>query len=267
MNQPAFRPLTVGEILDQAFGLYRTYLPVLVTITVVCTMVPLLGLSYLEVVSADDPATAVFEHIWIRLLLVVVITILSGLALGASTLVLTEGYLGRTISTGEALKRATKKLRSIIGVSIEISLAFGLGLILLVIPGIIVICGYAVSTQALMVEPELKMQSAMARSWALTKGSRLRVFAVLAVTGIVLLAVMLGSAGVIALGLRLIGVSPGTVEESSRGYQIALEAGNIVFRTILMPLVTCVLTVLYFDLRVRAEGFDLEALAASLPLT
>jgi hypothetical protein len=34
-----------------------------------------------------------------------------------------------------------------------------------------------------------------------------------------------------------------------------------------MPLVTCVLTVLYFDLRVRAEGFDLEALAASLPLT
>ena len=47
MNQPAFRPLTVGEILDQAFGLYRTYLSVLVTITVVCTMVPLLGFTWM----------------------------------------------------------------------------------------------------------------------------------------------------------------------------------------------------------------------------
>ncbi|HTO72437.1 MAG TPA: hypothetical protein VMJ30_01395, partial [Gemmatimonadales bacterium] len=196
MSQAALRPLTVGEILDQSFGLYRRFLPVLVTIAVVCTLVPQVGLAWFAV--SMEPADVV-RHLGLYLLLVVAAVISSALSVGASTLVLCEGYLGRALPTGEALRRAWALLRSIIGISIETSLAVFLSALLFIVPGIIVACGYAVATQALMVEPGLKMQTAMSRSWALTRGSRSRVFGVLFVTAVILVVIVFGAAAVLAL--------------------------------------------------------------------
>ncbi len=263
MSQAALRPLTIGEILDQSFGLYRRYLPVLVTIAVVCTLLPQVALAWWAVTM--EPADLV-RHFGLYMLLVVAAVIAGALSAGASTLVLCEGYLGRTLPTGDALRRAWALLLSIIGISIETSLAVFLGALLLLIPGIIVACGYAVATQALMVEPGLKMQTAMSRSWALTKGSRMRVFGVLFVTGVILAVIIFGAAAVLGLIGSAAGLSTkGTGAEPSFAFEVAFQAGSIIVKTVLMPLLTCALTVTYFDLRVRAEGFDLEALAAALP--
>ena len=50
---------------------------------------------------------------------------------------------------------------------------------------------------------------------------------------------------------------------SSLGMIVVLAVGGIV-QMLIYPLFYCVLTVLYYDLRVRKEGFDLELLASSL---
>ncbi|MEP6473353.1 MAG: hypothetical protein ABJC74_06510, partial [Gemmatimonadota bacterium] len=54
-------------------------------------------------------------------------------------------------------------------------------------------------------------------------------------------------------------------EHPSTVFSIGVQGLSLVVRTFLTPLIYCVLTVAYFDLRVRAEGFDLEMLAGSLP--
>ena len=50
---------------------------------------------------------------------------------------------------------------------------------------------------------------------------------------------------------------------SSTATIVALAIGGVV-QLFIYPLFYCVLTVTYYDLRVRKEGFDLELLASSL---
>ncbi len=264
MTEPAFRPLTVGEILDQAFGLYRRYLPALVIIALVCTAVPQIGYAFV-LVRAQGPA-GLLAVWWEYLLLLLALVIFGQLAVGASTVLLSEAYLGRTISTGEALKRAWGSIGSIIGLSIATSLVIGLGLILLIIPGFILLSGLAVATPALMVEQGLDASSAMSRSWALTKGSRLRIFGMLAVTFLIIIVVVAGGSAILGVAMAATGsLKNMNPEHPSTVFSIGVQGLSLVVRTFLTPLIYCVLTVAYFDLRVRAEGFDLEMLAGSLP--
>ena len=51
--------------------------------------------------------------------------------------------------------------------------------------------------------------------------------------------------------------------DSLTGGLVTLAVAGVV-QLFLYPLFYCVLTVAYYDLRVRKEGFDLEMLAASL---
>jgi hypothetical protein len=56
------------------------------------------------------------------------------------------------------------------------------------------------------------------------------------------------------------GAAPGSV---FTGQLVALALAGVV-QLFLYPLFYCVLTVAYYDLRVRKEGFDLEVLAQTL---
>ena len=268
MTQPAFRPLTVGEILDQAFGLYRRYLPALVVITLICTAVPQIGQAFFAVLASSPERVASIwtDYLFEYLLLLVVLLIASQLAIGASTLVLSEGYLGRELSTGEALRRAWARIGDIVLLSILTSLVIFLGILLLIVPGLILAAGLAVATPALMIEQGLNASGAMSRSWALTKGSRFRIFAMLFVTFLIIVVVAAGATAVLGLLAAVTGafrsMSPG---HPSLGLNIAIQVLGLVIKTFLTPIVYCMLTVAYFDLRVRAEGFDLEMLASTLP--
>jgi hypothetical protein len=263
MTQPALRPLTVGEILDQAFGLYRRYLPALVTIALVCTAVPQLGLSFIAVkATSPEGMVSVLPQ---YLLLAVALLILNQLAIGASTLVLAEGYLGRSLGTGESLRRAWGLIGQIIVLAMLTSLALGLGFLLLIIPGFILLGGLAVSTPALMIEPGLGATGAMSRSWELTRGSRGRMIVLLVVPVVIIWVLVMGMAMVLGIIAAAVGgLKAMTTSSPSLGFTVATEAISLVVRTFLTPLVYCVITVAYFDLRVRTEGFDLEVLATTL---
>jgi len=276
MTQPAFRPLTVGEILDQAFGLYRRYLPSLVVITLICTAIPQIGSAILTVqassvaaAGAGQPAVfgAIMSSFLVEyLVLIVVLLIASQLAIGASTLVLSEGYLGRELSTGEALRRAWARIGDIVLLSILTSLVIFLGFLLLIVPGVILTAGLAVATPALMIEQGLNANGAMSRSWALTKGSRFRMFAMLFVTFLIVIVVAAGATAVLGLVAASTGAFKAmTPDHPPLGFNIAIQVLGLVIKTFLTPIVYCMLTVAYFDLRVRNEGFDLEMLASTMP--
>lgn len=264
MTQTVFRPLSVGEILDQAFGLYRRNLAVLLTITLACTAVPQIALSVIEVRAPTIAAKAAILPWYFPALISFVV--LSQLAIGASTLVLAEGYLGRELGTGEALRRAWRSIGKIVGLSMSSSLVVFLGLLLLLVPGVIVFAGLTVSTPALMIEPNLGPGRAMSRSWELTRGFRWRMLVLLLVPGVIMGVAAIGMGGVLGVIAALTGsLSHATAAEASLGFQIAEQVIGDVLMIFLTPLIYCVITVAYFDLRVRTEGLDLELLNSSLP--
>jgi hypothetical protein len=189
------------------------------------------------------------------------LVVLSLIATGATVFIVSESYLGRPLTAREALRRATPYMGRILIASLLMALVIGLGFLLMVIPGIILGVGLAVAIPAVVLETGRSASGALSRSWELTRGSRWRIFG-LGLTLFVLLYVpVVAISGLVAWlipGGAAAGFGP-----SSTATIVALAIGGVV-QLFIYPLFYCVLTVTYYDLRVRKEGFDLELLASSL---
>jgi uncharacterized membrane protein len=139
-------------------------------------------------------------------------------------------------------------------------LAVMLGFLLLFIPGVILVVGLALAIPAVVLEPRTSASGALSRSWELTRGARWRIFG-LGITLLVLLYVpVVAITGLFAL---LLPQSAGMFGGGSLGMVMAIAVAGLV-QMFIYPLFYCVLTVTYYDLRVRKEGFDLELLASTL---
>jgi hypothetical protein len=249
------RPLTVGEILDTSFSLYRRHFSALATVALVCTGVPLVLRLFLEA------SGGFFLNVTLGLLYVLTMVVLNLVATAATVFIVSESYLGRPLSARDALGRSTPYMVRILICSLLMALVIGLGFMLLIIPGIILGVGLALAIPTVVLEPQTSASGALSRSWELTRGARWRIFG-LGITLLVLLYVP-----VVALGGLFALVLPQSVGRlgggASFGTMTALAVGGIV-QIFIYPLFYCVLTVTYYDLRVRKEGFDLELLASTL---
>jgi hypothetical protein len=96
---------------------------------------------------------------------------------------------------------------------------------------------------------------AMGRSWELTRGHWWRVFGTLVVVGLISLVLYLAVVG--GLG----GAIATNDDMSEFTYATLTTALTVILFAILYPLVASIVTVIYYDLRVRNEGFDLHLLA------
>jgi hypothetical protein len=242
MDASALRPLSLGEILDVSFGLYRSRFSNLLTVALATQAVPLLLEVYVE------SAGGVSEHplFWLGVRILTVVTGTIGTA--ASTFIVSDRYLGLESGAGAALARAMPLVGTLIGVSIMVGFLVAVGFILLIVPGCILLGGLAVSSVVAVVESPIQASAAVGRSWTLTQGFRGKVFLTM-FTGFFLLVLPSVALAVLA----------GGAEGSLlwRGIEALLQV-------LVYPFLYVVTTVLYYDLRVRKEGFDLELLASSL---
>lgn len=250
MAAPALRPLGTGEVLDVAFSLYRRHFAALATIAIISQAAGLVLTVYVEA------AGGALENLLLWWISAVVSTVCAAIGMGASTKIVADSYLGKPATAGDALSWVLPHTGQIIVMTILGSLAVGLGLVLFLVPGMIIACGIAVSASALVVEG-LGATDAMNRSWNLTKGHRWKVLGVVVVSVLTVYLVTIASAfigGVLALvagpspviGLLIVGVVTAALS------------------VVTYPFIYCAVTVLYYDLRVRKEGFDLEVLESQL---
>jgi hypothetical protein len=284
MSETELRPLTAGELLDHSFGLFRRLFVPLVVIQVVCSGLPFL----LNVYGAARGGT----RLGFTFIVYFIAFVLGALASAATAYLISESYLGRDLAPGAALRRAVPRMGSVMALSLGMGLVVMLaalpamiamlgggvfaglalqeggdasragagamlmlaGLGLLVLP-IIVFSGISVATPALVLE-DIGAGKAMTRSWGLTKGFRLRIVGLLFVVLIVLMIPFLAIAGV---GGMFQSAQPST------GTIVLITVASGLVSLVVGPLLYCVLTLVYYDLRVRKEAFDLEMLAAGLP--
>jgi hypothetical protein len=259
---PQLRPLSIGEVLDAGFRLLRARFGTLV----MCVLVPMVPLSIIATIltaSTDESAfdvnaTTTTSSDGSAIAGALISTLLQGaaaaLAVAACFRVISSAYLGEEATAGPSLRYGLSRLLALMVAYIVLSIALGISFVLFIIPGIFLSVKWSV-TFAAIVSERAGPFSSIGRSWVLTRGHWWRTFGTLLVLG--LLALVLYLAIVAGLGGAI--ATNGDMSEVT--YAVLTVVLTIVLFAILYPLIAAIISVMYYDLRVRNEGFDLQLLA------
>jgi Membrane domain of glycerophosphoryl diester phosphodiesterase len=257
---PQLRPLSAGEILDAAFRLFRHRFGTLV-LCVLVPIVPIYIIGTLIVGSTDPtafdvnaPTATDGTAITGRLIDQLLSGVAAALAVGACFKVVSAAYLGERAGVGDSLRYALGRMVPMIVAYILMVLILGLSLLALIIPFFFMAVKLSMTFPALVCEKTGPLK-AISRSWQLTKGNWWRVFGTLVIVVVLMIVISL-ALGLVLGALLLSSESMGEVAFAILSTLVGLLIGAVTY-----PLWAAVLTVLYYDLRVRTEGFDLQLLA------
>ena len=271
-DTPSLQPMDFTDILDGIFTIYRNHFPLLLTIASVY-----LVLAYgIDLVSTYFMRTAVPGTLIIAGLFSVTATVVVSLMVTAGlTYASAHVYLQEAIAPRDAFRQAARRFWHYLGGSVLWLLgSAGLFVTVLGIPfAIYFSVRWSLYSLPVLLE-ETRAWNSLGRSTELVKGSWWRVFgimiAVYIISGMITVILyisiefVLTVAGVIETGdatglldslLRLIAPSPDQVGWFSYAIQRFVGLG---IATLTMPIAIIGATLLYFDLRIRKEAFDIE---------
>lgn len=301
--------MTVGDILDQAFTLYRkdflTLISVIAVVSVPVAIVQLAGLilagaqlqTFLTSGGRIAPsfASAQTPLIITGVVLIGVATLLGALGgvvqTGALAIVLAERFRGREVSVRQAYGRAFARWRPLLAMAVVTGVIYAALFGLIAIPfigtlfaaltgtsslgsndalGAIIVLSYCglclllpvmlvvylalyprwmFAPQAIVVE-NLGGIAGLRRSWQLVRGTFLRVVGIYILMSILIGLLTSGPTYVLQIAVSLL---PNFVVATILNQVIVA-----VITLLVQPLQFAILTLLYFDLRIRKEGYDLE---------
>jgi hypothetical protein len=167
---------------------------------------------------------------------------------GAITQGVIHHLAGKRVSLGAMIGAGLRRAVPLLVVGLLSYVLVVLGTILLVVPGVILACALAVAIPAGVVERP-GVFGAIKRSFALTKGKRLAVFAIFLVLVVIVVAVNVFSSFVLPALTAAVSPMIGTV----LGFVLNAVFGSFFW---VAP------AVVYHDLRVTKEGVDTAQLAA-----
>jgi hypothetical protein len=258
---PQLRPLSVGEVLDASFKVVRRSFGTLA----VCVLVVALPLNILRTLieaSTRDNAfnldvathnvsdgTAIAGNLLVTILGLVLTT----LAAAACFHAVSSVYLGETPTVGGSLSFAAGRVLPLIWLSILITFGLILPFLFFFFPGVWIAVSWSVSGPVLLSEGEGGAK-ALGRSFRLVQGRWWATFGTLIVMYLIVLVISLIVGGL--LGAALVASS-----DSEAVAAVLTTIINTLSSLISLPLYAAVLTIIYYDLRVRKEGFDIHLLA------
>jgi hypothetical protein len=239
MNDTLLRPRSAVEIIDAGFALYRANFTVLAPLALIL-------LGPFEVVGALVGGDAGS-----------LISSLSGLfgpiVVGATVAVISDAMHGRETSIGSAFGQIAGRWGTLVLVSLAQGLLVLLGLIFLIVPGVMALVWTFAAPMVVVAERETRASAALGRSRQLARGQFGHVLGTLALAWLLLVVLILGVGVVTGFVTRFAGLT-----EDMSGF---LASWAMI---LLMPIVGAASSVLYFDLRVRRDAYDIEQLAASV---
>lgn len=258
--------MSVGDILDRGLKLLLARLPtfylinLLVFVPQILVQLGLPGLQQAQISPSGGLATGLAGGGMILVLLLTLI--LQPIGTAASLHVIAQEFIGQRASLGDAFHFAFHRFGRLLGASLLAGLLIGLGSLLCLVPGIVFLIWYILVGQVVVVEG-LKGDKALQRSKSLGVGFRGRIFGLWIL--FLLLGILLGTmAGLLERVLPSTEWVPSTSGRTPVFHypqyvvnQLVTYAVNILVHSYSA---VC-FTLLYFDLRIRKEGFDLELAA------
>ncbi|HEY2120253.1 MAG TPA: glycerophosphoryl diester phosphodiesterase membrane domain-containing protein [Candidatus Acidoferrum sp.] len=268
MAEWELRPLSLGEILDRTFSLYRKHFVLFLGITAIPHLLPLainlakvllsgtstvnLGRAQQLQSGAGNGEIAVFGAF--ATLIGAVVTLIAYLfSQGATVYAVSDLYLGRSTTVGESLRKMWGQLANLFGVSILNGFAIIVSALALLIPGIYVACRLITCIPAALLE-DLGARASLERSWELTKDNAGRSFLIyvlyLAMLYGIIMLFMIPFTVMIAMAPK----DPSVFRMSAA----LLQVGTFVAQVLVGPFFLIAISVFYYDLRVKKEAFDLQ---------
>jgi len=274
MAPMGLRPRRVGEILDAAIKLYLGNARVLIG-SAAAIVVPFHLLAGIVMMSAYNDGndisngfsnigrtfTPAEAHARLGASAINGVTgwVAGAFVLAACVKALSDAYLGESPTAMGSLRFGLRRLLPLLGLAIVYSIGQVLGFVALIVTGIWLYAMWSVRVPACVIERAGPFRS-LSRSYGLVKGRWWPVAGVLIVSELMVLVI----GGLISAGLIAAAIS-----DSNPSVEFAVTISvlsGIVSGVLLQPFSAAVVTVLYYDLRIRKEGYDLELLADQLGL-
>ena len=239
MTDPLLRPRSAMEIVDATFRLYRLHFSVLASIALI-----LLGpFTILSTIVGGTAGTLIDRA--------------SGLLMpivsGATVLVVANVLHGTEVSVRGTLAQLDGAWGSLILVAIIQNFLMIIGLIFLIVPGVIAVVWTFAAPMAVVVEGARDSSTAFGRARQLARGQFGHILGTMLLSGVAIMALLFSA--VIAFGI-IAGLAH--IGETASGF-----VSSVLF-ILLFPIFAISSGLLYFDLRIRAEAYDIERLASAL---
>lgn len=281
-SQLSLRPLGAGELLDRAARLYRRHFLTFFAI-VAAVQIPLallqLGASVLNsrLASSINTSQELFFNAFLPTIVTLLVAVLGTLVIqtlgtAAMTRAIADSYLGEPVSFAGSYRKIGKRWPALIAaLLLMILVSIGLVIWWIVVPCVGWLTGFGMLLFASLVispliAPIIVLENSPARSsirraWELARRRFWPVIGfmiALAVLGVVFTAIpqliisFLGLSNLADVGATGSGLTLNIVLSSLIGLIVGL---------LYLPFRLAAVTLMYFDLRVRTEAFDLELLA------
>jgi hypothetical protein len=170
------RPLSLGELLDRTFFLYRKHFLVFVGIIAFPYLVLLAFQLAGDVLRPGNLRGGWVSALWTLLTLVMSLGVLA-VSQGATVIAVSQLHLGRTVTIAEAFAGIKGRVLYLALIMIGTWIGIGVGLVLLILPGIYLALMWALTVPVAVLEDK-GLRDSVERSAQLTKGHRGRVFVV-----------------------------------------------------------------------------------------
>jgi hypothetical protein len=253
------RPLSLGEILDRTFSLYRRNFLLFVGITALPQLLVLgfkLGLIFLTGgTKGTRPGQPDFTALGLVGFLIGIIFYMVAYLYthGGTVYAVSNLYLARPTSIGAALRKMHGEALNLFGVLLLNGLATIGGFILLIVPGVYIACRLATCVPAALLE-NLGARDSLGRSYSLTKDFAGRSFVIFLLYVAILYGAALLLVAPFSFAMALSGKDPAMIMI----WAALSQVGSSIAAILVTPILTIATTVFYYDLRVRKEAFDLQ---------
>jgi hypothetical protein len=275
--------MPLPELLDELFRLYRRHFSLIVGVSLLVALPGLVwtlvtgtyrlnSASFANIFVTSGTSTPVFNsQQFLNLVGPILLGLVGGffllpISIGAVYRAVTDVALGRPATIGSVLRETLARYLPLLGlVGLGILIFIGwiiaeiIGFVLLVLPGLAVFCAavylavrWTLTVVAMMAE-DIGPIRGLGRSWNLVSGSWWRTFGILLIVGILQTIISYGLVILFSLIAALV---------TTGDFQLAVaQVGGTLLSALVSPIPTIAITLLYFDLRVRKEGLDLDQLA------
>lgn len=295
VQAPMLRPLGVGDVLDRTFSVYRSNPLLFIGLSAIWYLVLVLVFIGLAAVvfagalaafanqagspSPEQLAGAAAGLIGFFVVAVVVAILLLSAQSASLAYAAARRYLARDVAVGESFRAglsasarmflagiivflaivAVWAVLLILAAITNQGVAFAVAIVAALVLTVFLGCSWLVAPVIVVVE-KIGPVAALSRAWRLSSGHRWRIF------GIQLLLLILN----LVLSILIAALFGGLAAAGSGGTQTVVSnvvqtLVNLASTIVWAPVQWIAFTVLYYDLRVRKEAFDLQLAAEALP--
>jgi hypothetical protein len=260
--------MSVGDILDRGLKIFLSRLPTFFFINFL-VLSPLMALQLVQPIvlmnaQSSSPSVGIVVGFLVFTLGVMFLTMILGpIGAAASLHVIGQEFIDQRVGIGEAFSFALSRFGSLFLVSLLSGLVYLAGMCLFCIPMFLFMVWFAFGAQIVVMENRGPIE-AMNRSKELGTGFGWRILGILLLLIVIQIIITLVSAGFNALfpGMEQV-VSNGVPVMVLRSYplHVADVLVNFMLSVVSQAYAAICITLTYFDLRIRKEGFDLEMAA------